>query len=97
MFFKKCNFTLTDSSCSFIPILLCTQRKMRKTSIRNSIAPTTPPTIAPISKSGGLGVLLGRCSVGANTSKELFPMPTLFTAKTLIEYVVNSSKAQRKI
>lgn len=88
MFFKKCNFTLTDSSCSFIPILLCTQRKMRKTSIRNSIAPTTPPAIAPVFglSSVVLRVGLGRSSsVCANTSKELFPMPTLFTAKTLIE------------
>ena len=60
---------------------------MRKTSIINSIAPTTPPAIAPVFKlsSVALRVCLVRRSVCANTSKELFPMPTLFTAKTLNE------------
>ena len=62
-----------------------------RASIRNSIAPITPPVTTPAFKLSlfvlgfGLGVGSGSSSVCADTRKELFPMPTLFTAKTLIE------------
>lgn len=48
LYLKQLVFTLTEISCLFVRILLCTRSTMATTTVTKSIAPVIPPAIATV-------------------------------------------------